>query len=80
MKRSIALQTAAGVFVLFCCCVLGLAQDVHYNFVPGTDLSKYKTYRWVPVEGGAHPEDSTHGIESVYALKKIIKRCKLCSD
>ena len=31
------------------------AQDVKYNFMPGTDFSKYHTYKWVPIEGGAHP-------------------------
>ncbi len=57
MKRSIALQTAAGLFAtLFCCCALGLAQDVRYNFVPGTDFSKYKTYKWAAIEGGVHPD------------------------
>ena len=27
------------------------AQDVGYNFMPGTDFTKFKTYRWVKVEG-----------------------------
>ena len=31
------------------------AQDVKYNFMPGTDFAKYHTYKWVPIEGGAHP-------------------------
>lgn len=31
------------------------AQDVKYNFMPGTDFSKYHTYKWVNIEGGAHP-------------------------
>lgn len=31
------------------------AQDVTSNYMPGTDFSKYKTYKWVPIEGGAHP-------------------------
>jgi len=30
------------------------AQDVRYNFMPGTDFSKYHTYKWVSIEGGAH--------------------------
>ena len=32
-----------------------LAQDVKYNFMPGTDFSKYHTYKWVAIEGGGHP-------------------------
>ena len=31
------------------------AQDVKYNFMPGTDFSKYHTYKWVTIQGGAHP-------------------------
>lgn len=31
-----------------------LAQDVKYNFMPGTDFSKYKTYKWV-AESNTHP-------------------------
>jgi len=34
---------------------VALAQDVKYNFMPGTDFSKYHTYKWVAIEGGAHP-------------------------
>jgi hypothetical protein len=32
-----------------------LAQDVHYNFMPGTDFSKYHTYKWIDLPGNAHP-------------------------
>src|SRR6516225_5287345 len=31
------------------------AQDVTYNFMPGTDFSRFHTYKWVNIEGGAHP-------------------------
>jgi len=31
------------------------AQDVRYNFMPKTDFSKYRTYKWVTF-GGAHPD------------------------
>jgi hypothetical protein len=31
------------------------AQDVKYNFMPGTDFSKFRTYKWVPIEGASHP-------------------------
>jgi len=32
-----------------------MAQQVHYNFMPGTDFSKYHTYKWVEIPGGIHP-------------------------
>jgi hypothetical protein len=31
--------------------VSGFAQDVRYNFAPGTDFTKYKTYKWVDIPG-----------------------------
>lgn len=40
--------------VLMACPVIK-AQDVRYNFMPGTDFSKYHTYKWVSIEGAAHP-------------------------
>ncbi|MGH9761707.1 MAG: DUF4136 domain-containing protein [Blastocatellia bacterium] len=42
-------------------CRVSMAQDVSYNFVPGTDFSKYKTYRWVDVPGGKHPNQILDG-------------------
>jgi len=36
-------------------CAVALAQDVKTNSMPGTDFSKYHTYKWVNIEGGAHP-------------------------
>jgi hypothetical protein len=36
-------------------CALATGQDVKSNYMPGTDFSKYHTYKWVPIEGGAHP-------------------------
>src|SRR5215469_8035769 len=31
------------------------AQDVKYNFMPGTDFSKYHTYKWVDIPSNVHP-------------------------
>lgn len=44
----------AFAFVLVCC-TAALAQDVTTNYMPGTDFSKYRTYKWVAIEGGVHP-------------------------
>jgi hypothetical protein len=35
------------------------AQDVGYNAMPGTDFSKYKTYKWVRIEGAQYPDQIT---------------------
>jgi hypothetical protein len=32
------------------------AQDVTYNALPDTDFSKFKTYRWVQIEGTTAPD------------------------
>jgi hypothetical protein len=31
------------------------AQQVQYNFMPGTDFSKYHTYKWVDIPSNVHP-------------------------
>ncbi|HXZ81248.1 MAG TPA: DUF4136 domain-containing protein [Terriglobales bacterium] len=36
-------------------CMASQAQDVRTNYMPGTDFSKYHNYKWVNIEGGAHP-------------------------
>ena len=41
------------VAVLACSVTHG--QDVRTNSMPGTDFSKYNTYKWVTIEGGGHP-------------------------
>jgi hypothetical protein len=54
-----AIQTVAWLCVsLLCSCVIGLAQDVKYNSMPGTNFAKYHTYKWVNC-GGKHPGQIT---------------------
>ena len=50
MRTSVAM---VGVALL--ACAVAFSQDVKSNSMPGTDFSKYHTYKWVPIEGGAHP-------------------------
>jgi Domain of unknown function (DUF4136) len=47
MKKLLGLVSA---FVLIG--AVAFAQDVSYNFDKQADFSKYKTYKWVPVQGG----------------------------
>lgn len=53
-KGSVGRLLFFAVFALFAGTVLS-AQDVKYNFMPGTDFTKYHTYKWVLIEGGSHP-------------------------
>jgi hypothetical protein len=39
-----------GVAIFFVS-ILALGQDVHYNFMPGTNFGKYHTYKWVEIAG-----------------------------
>src|SRR6516162_5427491 len=55
MDQSILTKACIAFAVALIACVVAPGQDVRYNFMPGTDFSKYHTYKWVAIEGGAHP-------------------------
>jgi hypothetical protein len=50
------LQLALLVGVILFACGSARAQDVTYNYAQGTDFSKYKTYKWVKIEGAEYPD------------------------
>ena len=51
-----AICTTAWLFtILLYCVAIGLAQDVRFNAMPGTNFAKYHTYKWVSC-GGQHPD------------------------
>lgn len=55
-----------------------VAQDVTHNFMPGTDFSKFHTYKWVNIEGGAHPNQIVdaqikQSVDSQLAAKGLTK-------
>lgn len=54
MQRRIQTTLTTIGFVLLACGIAS-AQDVKSNFMPGTDFSKYHSYKWVEIEKGAHP-------------------------
>jgi Domain of unknown function (DUF4136) len=65
------------VVLLFTASVVA-AQDVTYNFMPGTDFSKFHTYKWVSIEGGAHPNqimdaEIKQSVDSQLASKGLTK-------
>ena len=53
-------MTIAVVAAAIAVCALGagaaFAQDVNVNYVPGTDFSGYKTYKWVEIQGAEKPD------------------------
>ena len=46
---------ALGAALLFLTAGTLTAQQVTYNFMPGTDFSKYHTYKWVEIPSNIHP-------------------------
>jgi len=60
MKKRMAVLVVLGLSLgLLGFCALAQAQDVKYNFEPGTDFSKYKTYKWVEVPDAKYPDQLT---------------------
>ena len=55
MRRVFTL-VAVCCLVLFCL-VTAAAQDIRYNYLRGTDFSKFKTYKWVRVPKAQYPND-----------------------
>ena len=54
------------------------AQDVKYNFMPGTNFAKYHTYKWVDIGNGAHPNqivdaEIKQSVDSQLASKGMTK-------
>src|SRR5262249_43851374 len=79
LKQDSTIFSLALAIVLFLATATKLtAQDVKYNFMPGTDFSKYHTYRWVSIEGGGHPNQIVdaqikQSVDSQLASKGLAK-------
>jgi hypothetical protein len=76
MSRLVGRMALAGALALTSTAVG--AQDVGYNFMPGTDFAKFKTYRWVKMEGVQYPDDITdaqikQAIDTQLAVKGLTK-------
>ena len=48
-------KVAMGLVLTLVTCMAVSAQDVTTNAMPGTDFSKYHTYKWVLIEGAKQP-------------------------
>jgi hypothetical protein len=71
-------QVALMAGLLLVWCASGAAQDIKFNFMAGTDFSKYKTYKWVQVPNAQYPNsilDSQikQAIDAQLALKGLSK-------
>ncbi|PWT93537.1 MAG: DUF4136 domain-containing protein [Blastocatellia bacterium] len=68
----------AAVCLVVVTSVAASAQEIKYNFMPGTDFSKYKTYRWERVPKAQYPNDILdsqiiQAIDSQLATKGLSK-------
>jgi Domain of unknown function (DUF4136) len=66
------------VAILLVTCGFARAQDVTYNAAPGTDFSKFKTYKWVSISGVEYPnqivdQQIKQSIDSQLASKGLTK-------
>lgn len=78
-RRGAMFFSSAVLFaLLLVSAVNGAAQDVRTNYMPGTDFSKYHTYKWVSIEGGVHPnqivdQEIRQSIDGQLASKGLTK-------
>jgi uncharacterized protein DUF4136 len=55
MKSNKTSLVVMAALMLLLSCVSASAQDIKYNFLPGTDFSKYRTYKWVRIPKAEYP-------------------------
>ena len=61
MKSKRALTVMGIAALLLIGAVSATAQDIKYNFLPGTDFAKYRTYRWARVPNAQYPNQILDG-------------------
>jgi hypothetical protein len=67
-----------GLMLALLACSATFAQDVSTNAMPGTDFTKYHTYKWVTIEGATYPNQIVDAqikssIDSQLAAKGLTK-------
>ncbi len=55
LKASRMSQLLLVAGLLFIWSAAAFAQDIRFNYLPGTDFSTYKTYKWVRVPKAQYP-------------------------
>ena len=55
LSRSFAIKVGILFAVLLTVSAGSFAQKVRYNYLPGTDFTRFKTYKWAKVENGNYP-------------------------
>jgi len=78
INRSPLLNTGMTLAVALVSCIGATSQDVRHNYMPGVDFSNYHTYKWIEIEGGAHPNqivdaEIKQSVDSQLATKGLTK-------
>src|ERR1041385_2168137 len=78
MKRMTAIKVVGISMLILLGCAAATAQEIRYNFMPGTDFAKYKTYRWARVPNVQYPDQIsdtqiTQAIDTQLAMKGLSK-------
>ena len=76
--KTMSLKLAGMAVLILIGFISASAQDIRYNFLPGTDFSKYKTYRWARVPNAQYPDhiidtQIVQAIDSQLGLKGLTK-------
>jgi len=77
-KATRTAKCGIGLLLTLLACGAALAQDVTTNSMPGTDFSKYHTYKWVSIEGAVQPnqivdEQIKQSVDAQLATKGLTK-------
>jgi hypothetical protein len=71
-------QFIVAMGLLLLVCGAARAQDIKYNFMPGTNFSKYHTYKWVSIPANVHPnqivaQEIMQAIDAQLSAKGFVK-------
>ncbi len=78
MRASI-LRTGLAVVAALLVTGMAFGQQTTYNFDRTTDFTKFKTYKWVPIDGAQHPDQITAGnittiVDELLGSKGFVKK------
>lgn len=78
VKKIVCAEIGILLAAMLMVCSTASSQDVRFNAMPGTDFSKYHSYKWVEIEGGSHPNQIVdaqikQAIDSQLAAKGLTK-------
>lgn len=78
MKSTTALKVVGISILILIGGISASAQDIRYNFMPGTDFAKYKTYKWARVPNVQYPDQIvdtqiTQAIDQQLSMKGLSK-------